>query len=242
MISAATERQLDELLLVQNAYTPNAAIKEQLTHKAIVMLVGATCEGKSTAMHATVALDKRFGTTGNFTSRAPREDDIDSYTYYEHTDVGLMPILTRIRHHEVVQYAINPFTKQIYGTEVGDYNADYNVKDVFASAIDGFRQLGFGSTKAITVITEPETWLRRFEERFPPGDSRRTARRDEAIQSFEWSLAQPAGRHFWVENIDDKADYAGREIIAITLGTSLGHSQARKHGEASLAAASKIIV
>lgn len=242
MISAETERQLNDLLLLQNSYQPNAAIKEQLAQKAIVMLVGATCEGKSTAMHAAVALDKRFGTTGNFTSRAPREDDIHSYTYYEHTDEGLTPILARIHNNEVVQYAINPFTKQIYGTEVEDYKASYNVKDVFASAVDSFRQLGFGKTKVITVISETESWLRRFEERFPPGDERRTARRDEAIQSFEWSLEQPVGKHFWVENIDGKADYAGREIIAITLGTSLGHSQARKYAEASLAAASKIII
>lgn len=242
MISAETDRQLDELLLLQNSYTPNATIKEQLAHKAIVMLVGATCEGKSTAMHAAVALDKRFGTTGNFTSRAPREDDLSLYTYYEHTDEGLAPILARIHNNEVVQYALNPFTKQIYGTEVGDYKASYNVKDVFASSVDSFQQLGFGRTRVITVVSEPEAWLRRFEKRFPPNDSRRKARRDEAIQSFEWSLEQPVGKHFWVENIDGKADYAGREIIAITLGTSLGHSQARKHAEASLAAASKIVV
>lgn len=241
-ISAATERRLDSLLEVQNNYRPNPDIAAQLKHTAVTMLVGASCEGKSTAMHAAAQLDRRFGITGTFTSRPAREDDEGLYTYYEHNDAGLEPILARIERQQVVQYAVNPFTKQLYGSELADYHAQYNLTDVFSAAVDGLRQQGFGRSKVVTVISDPEAWLRRFEERFPPGDGRRKPRRDEAIQSFEWSLAQPAGQHFWVENIDGQPQRAAREIIAITLGTSLGHSQARALAEASLLAVRRIAV
>lgn len=242
-LSAATEQQLDALLEAQNGYRPNADITEQLRNMAITMLVGATCEGKSTAMHAVTGLDTRFGITGTFTSRPPRQDDEGLYTYYEHSDIGLKPILERIRNRQVVQYAVNPFTKQLYGSELSDYHAPYNLRDVFASAVASLRQLGFGRSKVVTIISEPEAWLRRFEERFPPDDVRRRPRRDEAIQSLEWSLAQPAGEHFWVENIERQPERAAQEIIALTFGT-LPPSQtgARALGKASLLAARGIIV
>jgi guanylate kinase len=242
MISADTERTLDQLLQNQNSYTPNAAIAELLADKSIVMLVGATCEGKTTTMHTAVELDSRFGTTGNFTSRAPRDDDIDSYAYYEHSDAGLAPILARIKRHEVVQYAVNPFTKQIYGTELNDYRSEYNIKDVFAGAIEQFRQLGFGRTIAVTVVSEPAAWLRRFEERFPVGDDRRQARRDEAILSFEWSLEQPDDEHFWVENIEGDSSHAAQEVIALTIDESSAQNQGRQLCQASLTAARNITV
>lgn len=242
MISEATGRRLQELFASQNDYRPKLEITAELQQKVILMFIGATCEGKNTVMEAVAQLDDRFRIAGTFTSRPPREgDDAARYTYYENSDAGLQPLFERIDRHEVVQYAVNPHAQLIYGSEPKDYPATYNLGDVFSSAVTSFRQLGFRQATALTIITDPKTWLGRFEARFPAGHPQRQARRDEAIESFNWSLAQSGPDHFWVENIDGQPEAAAREVIAISLGSSGGDPAARQLAEASLVAARKII-
>ena len=236
MISAATQTEVDRLRQLQNTYLPSDDIRAVLQHKSLVMLVGATCQGKSTVIQAATTLDQRFGMAGNLTTRPPREDDGTLYTYYDYTDEGLQKLFTKIENHELVQYAFNT-TGHIYGSELAHYSYEYNLKDVLASAVDSFRRLGFGSTKAVTVISDPGAWLARFNDRFPPGNIYRVARRDEAIQSFMWSLAQPSGTHGWVENIDGQPEKAGQTVIDIALNNGTDDSHARALAEQSLAIA-----
>lgn len=240
MISAATTARLDALYAAQGSYQPNGDIKAALRSKVMLMFIGATCEGKNTVMSAVSKLDPEFQIVGTFTSREPRDSDITPYTYYENTDKGLQPLLDRIDRREVVQYAVNPHAHLIYGSELSDYFSTYNLGDVFASAVSSFRQLGFQKALAITVITEPSVWLQRFDERFPHGHPQRIARRDEAIDSFTWSLSQATSDHFWVENIDGKPETAAAKAIEIARGISPGQPEARELAEASLKAAQSI--
>ena len=237
MISEATQQLLQKLHQVQNTYKPAPAITAQLSAKSLIMVVGASCVGKNTLMTTLAGADNQFGVAGNFTSRPQRADDDPAvYTYYEHTDEGLQPILERIAKREVLQYAINPHSLFVYGSEPRDYPHLFNLKDVFSSAVDGFRQLGFKQTLTVSVVTQPAVWQQRFDARFPVGHPDRVARRDEAIDSLSWSLGQ-TDEHFWVENVDGQPELAANEIKTIALGQSQGQPAARNLAEACLKAA-----
>lgn len=227
-LSPETIAKLQELRSQQTSYEQRPEDKKKLADRTVLAFVGAACEGKNTLMDATVAHDKRFHVIGTVTTRAPRESDEGlPYTYYEHTDTGLRTLFQDIGDHKLVQYFVAkqaPF--HVYGSDTCDYPGEYNVGDYFAHSIADMRTRGFKKVIALTVITRPEVWLKRFEERFPPGHELRTYRRDEAIESFEWSLAQPAdGNHFWVENSGDP-EAAAQTIVNIALGKSKGNPKA----------------
>jgi guanylate kinase len=241
MISDTTKQALTKLYATQNDYRPAPEITAALSNKTIVMLVGATCEGKNTVMQAVRELDSRFGIAGTRTTREPRQgDDTARYTYYPNTDAGVAPFLQAIEQHQAVQYAVNPYAHLIYGSMPEDYRAEYNLADVFSSAVANFRQLGFKRAIAITVVTKTTTWLARFDERFPAGNTSRQARRDEAIESFKWSLNQMGPDHYWVENVDGQPELAAQEVINICLGMGQGQLQAKALAASSLDAARNI--
>jgi hypothetical protein len=204
------------------------------------LLVGATCEGKSTIMHAAAQQDPRFGLAGTFTTRPPRESDGPHYTYYEYSDAGLRPLLAKAKAGELVQYAVN-FNLQVYGTELSDYTHTYNLLDVFSSAVPKFRELGFGGQHLATVVSQPDVWLRRFDERFPLGHEQRAFRRNEAIESFGWSLKQ-AEEHVWIQNVDDNPAAGAQAIIDLVLHGGQGNPAGREWCLQSLKLAGKIEV
>jgi guanylate kinase len=242
MLSDQTTERLNKLFQTQDEYEPNMAIADKLAKKTITLFVGATCEGKNAVMEAATKLDKRLKVTGNRTSREPRKgDDAARYTYIENTDAALAEIFDAIEKREMVQYAVNPYAQLIYGSTIDDYPTTYNLADVFSSAVENFRHLGFKRAIAVTVITDPTVWVKRFDERYPTSNPERRARRDEAIESLTWSLSQDSN-HYWVENIDGNLEAAAHEVIAITLGTSEGQPAARRIAEASLEAAWSIQV
>jgi len=242
MLSDQTTQKLSRLFKTQEDYRPNPDITAKLSTKSIVMLVGATCEGKNLLMDTAAQLDERFHIAGTRTSREPREGDSHGrYTYYQNSDEGLRSVLESIDHHEMVQYAINPYAQLLYGSAIEDYPSEYSLADVFSSAVNNFQKLGFSRAVAITIISDPAVWLERFNERFPRGHAQRQARRDEAIESFTWSLSQDKD-HFWVENVNGQPELGAQQIIDIALGKSAGQPDARAMATASLEAAWSISV
>jgi hypothetical protein len=238
MISEATKRQLEDLAKNEATYRPAPAVLRAVTDKTIILLVGATCEGKSTLMHEVSRLHKDFGLVGTFTTRPARSTDGAHYTYYEYSDEGLAPLITKAQTGQLVQYAIN-FNLQMYGSEADDYPYTYNLLDVFSSAVSSFGRLGFKHAHVITVISRPDVWLKRFNERFPLGHEQRRARRDEAIESFGWSLSQSAG-HNWIQNIDERPEAGAQAIIDLVLHGGLGNPAGREWCLQSLELAGKI--
>ncbi len=235
MISEETEERLRQLLAEQPTYKPAPKVLQQVADAHVICFVGATCMGKTTVMQQLITQDSRFGEFIVFTSREPRPgDNKERYTYYGHSDAGLAPLLERIENHEVLQYNINPFSLLIYGSEGDGYPYDYNVGDVFASSIDGFRQLGYGSVQVLSIATVPEHWLERFDARFPLGDKGRDARRLEAIHSLEWSLAQTNPDHAWVINRDHELDNAVSMAKRAIDGRATHQAEARELAEACL--------
>jgi len=237
MLSDQTIQTLNQLYAGQETYEPSLDTADKLASKTIIMMVGATCQGKNLVMDTATKLDERFIVAGTRTSREPRDgDDRGRYTYYQNSDEGLQPVFESIAEHTMVQYVVNPYSQLIYGSTVEDYPAEYNLADVFSSGVNNFRRLGFKRALVVTLVSEPSSWLKRFDERFPQGDSQRQARKDEAIESLTWSLSQQRN-HYWVRNVDGQPEVAAQEVINIALGTSDGQLDARKLAEACLEAA-----
>lgn len=242
MLSEQTIQTLNQLHEAQESYRPNADITAQLSDKTIVMMVGATCQGKNLIMDTVIKLDERFHMAHTRTSRPPRTgDEPGRYTYFENSDEGLRPVFEAIENHSMVQYAVNFYSQLIYGSMLSDYPTEFNLADVISSAVDNFRHLGFKRTIAISVVSEPASWLKRFEERFPAGDAQRKARKDEAIESLTWSLAQDHD-HYWVHNVDGQPEMAAEQVIAIASGTGEGQPETRELAQACLEAAQNIVV
>lgn len=236
MISRETEELLRRLLGEQPTYKPSFAVLEKIKHLTMLCFVGASCMGKTTIMQALAESNADYGITKNFTSRAPRiEDDPARYTYFEHSDTGLQPILDRITSHELLQYNIHPFSLHVYGSEVEGYPHRYNMGDIFYSSIDGFRQLGFERLYAFSVVTEPATWQTRFEKRFPVGDPHRQARLSEAVHSISWSLAQTAPDHAWLINRDGASAAAVADVQSILNEQRTDQEEARHMAKDCLA-------
>lgn len=235
MISEETEERLRRLLAAQPTYEPKQSVLAAIAQRTVVCFVGATGMGKSTIMQRLADEDSRYGQRHNFTSREPRDSDsLGSYTYYPHTDAGLAKLLDRIEHNEVLQYNINPYSLLLYGSEGDGYPFEINMGDMVPNTVDGFRNLGFKSVQVLSVVTEPGSWLERFDARFPLGDKGRDARRLEAIHNLEWSLAQTNPDHAWVINRDDELDTAVSMAKRALDGRATHQAEARGMAEACL--------
>jgi hypothetical protein len=240
-LSLDTLAQLQQLYESQSTYQPDEAIAAQLAHKHVLLFVGPTCAGKNTVMETVAKTDGSFTAVGRFTSREPRSDDKD-YTYYDNTDEGLAPILGAISRRHVVQYAVHPYAYTLYGSNLEDYPGKYNMIDVFSGAVEQFKQLGFRQAVVLSIVTDPTAWRKRFDERFPIGHSQRGPRRDEAIESLTWSLAQHAKDRHWIENVDGEPEITAQRVIAITTSVSDGEKQLDALARATLRAIREIKV
>ena len=241
-LNSQTIAQLQALRSQQATYQQRPEDKQKLAERTVLAFVGAACEGKNTLMDAAVALDERLHIIGTLTSRPPRDSDKGlPYTYYEHTDAGLQSLFQAIDERSLVQYFVAAQApNHVYGSMPRDYPGEYNLGDYFSASIADMRTRGFRKVVALTIITPPEVWLERFDARFPPGHELRTYRRNEAIESFTWSLDQPDdGNHFWVINTSTPA-VAAQTVVDIALGKSRGNAEAVQLCKDSLDAARKI--
>jgi hypothetical protein len=242
-LSAATIAKLERLRERQSAYRQGREDRALLSNKTAIAFVGASCQGKSTVMRKVVEVASDFQIIGTRTSRPPRTSDQGTpYVYYEHTDEGLEPFFAAVAARSLVQYFITAREPHyVYGSAVDDYPAIYNVGDYFADAIADLRTRGFHKVLAASVISPPEEWLPRFEERFPVGHEDRATRREEAIGSFKWSLGQTAN-HVWTVNHDGQADRAAHATIDAMLGRPDEAATARRYAFDSLVAARSLPV
>lgn len=203
MLSEETKKRLLVLQAAQSAYLPAASVRRALQAKTLIMLVAATGMGKSTIMRELTALRADISMVGTITTRPARpDDDLSRYTFYHHSDDGLAPLLDQIDRGELVQYVINPRSLFVYGSSLGDYKGGYSIGDYFSSVVADFPRYGFSRIVPVSIVTEPSSWKQRFEERFGSNHPERKARRDEAIDSLNWSLKHQ-DELIWIINRDE---------------------------------------
>lgn len=225
-LSATTVQLIDELHEQQAVYRPSKAVSDQLADKTLIMLVGATCMGKGTVMQLVAQTQPDIDVVGTITTRPPRPDDVVRYTYYDQTNEGLQPLFDRIKQGELVQYVVNPYNKHIYASDIDDYPGEICIGDYFSTVVKPYKTYGFKQIIPITVVTDPTSWRRRFELRFPEGHADRLARLQEAQQSLDWSLAQTE-EHFWAVNRDGDSKTAVQDILDALADKSDNAAEAR---------------
>jgi energy-coupling factor transporter ATP-binding protein EcfA2 len=241
MLSEKTERHIQALLAKQEAYSPSFETSSALADKTLIMLVGPTGAGKSTVMQALTTLEPQISIVGTITTRPPRPDDqLERYTFYEHTDVGLRPLFDAIAEGRLVQYVVNPFSHQIYGSSLRDYPSAVNVGDYFSNVVEPFHRYGFGRIIPITIVTNAESWLKRFDARFPVGHPQRQSRHAEATASLTWSLGEHQTIHYFVLNPEDSPQSAAADILSILSGSPPEQTHIRATAEQCLASIQKL--
>ncbi len=125
---------------LQDRYFPSDEICEFLHTKTAILLVAPTSMGKSVIMETAAALEpKTFGTAGTFTNRPSRLDDSGrQYEYIPLTPVATSNILDAIDRQELVQYAVHPTTKYIYGSRISHYKSENNMLDMLSNGVKAF--------------------------------------------------------------------------------------------------------
>jgi guanylate kinase len=196
----------------QSTYTPAEPIVGMLRYKVLVAVVGPSGVGKSTTMDEVSQIDGDFGRTGSIVTREPHErDDLQLYRY-----VTLKTMLNSIHHHDLIQYIIHPTTGHIYATDLAMYSHTYNMLDALPSSIQTLRQLSVKKLVTVYMVTEPSSWKEWFKSRYPTQSSERKKRAREAVANLEWSIAQPQGSMYWLENVPDQQTLTAAQLIDIT--------------------------
>jgi len=195
------------------SYQPNETVAKSIKDKSLVMLVAPTATGKSFLINEIVKQDTDFRVMPIFTTRDPRPDDDPRYfRILPHAETPLSQLLDDIDAKQVVQYAVHPTTKRIYGTTIEDYPGRFNLLATLSHAVAPLQKLPFASTHILGLVAEPTTWKQWFLTRYPQASDERTKRVKEAVSSLEWLIAHDRDIH-WVVNYPQKAPDIATSII-----------------------------
>lgn len=234
MLSVESQTLLTELENNSQAYQPNESVAAELRNKTLLMLVGPSCIGKSTLMREVVTIDDRFAITGTFTTREPRdEENGKNYTFYSNSDTGIEQIYRMVQSGSVVQYAVHPTTKDIYGSVISDYPSDYDMLDTLSTAVESIEMLPTKRSEVYGIVAHPDNWHSWFDARFPDGHPKRESRLKEAADSIRWLLNRQ-NDVIWILNAPHRETVAAQEIIGSALGTYESNPTLTRIAEATL--------
>lgn len=175
------------------------------------MLIGPSAIGKSTLMNKIIQLHPEFGRVTGFTTRSPRPNDEPGQYRY----LSKQAARQKVADKRLIQYAISPTTGQIYGSEVDDYPAYYNLLDTLSNVVEELRKLPFKKTIAISLTAPPNQWREWFLSRYPAPSEEAKKRLEEAKLSINWSLNDPDT--YWLENSTDQLTNTAQKLIDIVL-------------------------
>lgn len=182
--------RFEEAVDLQHTYLPeDDETIRVLSSVTLAPLVGPTAAGKN---HAMKLLSSRFGyhQVGNTISRELRDNDPSNVKH-----MRLAAILELIDRGELVQFAALLGSRALYATTIEDYRPNtVNLKDIFAHSLPQFMNYGFRSVKPVCLLTPPEEWETRLDQRFQtlPAEQR-AARLSEAAGSLTWMMSGSPG-------------------------------------------------
>lgn len=203
-------------------------LAHELGHKILVNIVGPTAVGKSSLMDRVCELAPGFGRVVGFTTRPQRTGEPDeTYRFLPHTQSTVDDIEAKLASGSLVQLAVHPTTGYLYGSEVSDYPATYNMKDMLYSEVEHMQRLPFGYSLTLSVAVESEYWQEWFLSRYQanPDQTDSLKRLDEAYQSLKWSRNDIDT--LWVQNYPDDLTRSAKKIIEMAQGGTGSDKDAR---------------
>lgn len=213
----------------------NDKVLKYLSNKNLVLLVGPSSVGKTMLMQQVVKLNSDFNIASGFTTRPLRKDeDPSTYRFLPNTPIQKQQIVNQIASGELLQFAVHPQTRYLYGTSFKDYSAKYNLLDVLSNEVYNFQTIGFATCRTIMIIAEPEEWQDRFTTRNFSRDE--TYKRiKEGIASLNWGLENQDNIH-WIHNTTSNFELVAKDIIAIAKG------QEYKKDESAINTANRLLI
>jgi guanylate kinase len=206
-------------------------VREELSKKILIPLVGPSSVGKTTVMRAVVDLHPDFARSSGFTTRPRREEEeADTYRFLDNSEQQRNDIIKKFQDGELIQFAIHPTTGYLYGTSLKDYSAQFNLLDTLSSEVVNFQALGFAACRTIMIVATPAEWQQRFDSR-EFGAEEAQKRIIEGIDSLKWGLEQHGGVR-WIENPEAGMGSTVDHIVAIANNElHENDTKARKIGE-----------
>lgn len=223
-----------ELTQLSAGYLPNPEVLEPLRPLTLAPIIGPAAVGKTLCMKQIAHTHEDFGRVQGFTTRdydPKRDGEKDEYRFLQHDKATLEKLLDQVQRGELVQFHPHSTTGYIYGSELCDYVKPYTMLGAAANSIKELRALPFAKIVEITLVTEPEEWLKRFRARTSSKDEARK-RIKEGVQSLTWSLERE-DMH-WVVNSRGRLAQASEEIVGVVTGSREVNPVGRSVGEALL--------
>ncbi len=202
----------------ESDYVPNERVAEELRNaKHAILVIGPIAVGKTTVMGAISQLDADFQASTGFTTRERRPGESDEfYEFIPHDVEHVTGIVDEVWSRDLVQFAVHPTTKSIYGSRLPDYEARYPMLDILSSSVEQFRRLPFEERTEFAVVASSEEWWQRVRKRMELTGLEETKKRvAEAELSLEWSLSQ-GNALAWINNKAEGVRTTAQEIINIT--------------------------
>lgn len=199
-------------------------MRNELSKKTLIPLIGPSSVGKTTIMRAVAESHPEFYRSSGFTTRPRRSDEpADVYRFLDNSDAYRRQIMEQFQLGELVQFAVHPTTDFMYGTNLNDYKGKYNLIDILSSEVAGFQSLGFASCTTAMIVVTPEQWQYRFDSNnFSLDEARK--RVDEGLSSLQWGFEQH-GAVRWIDNPDGKMSETVDHILAIANNQVHGNDQ-----------------
>lgn len=223
-ISPELQARFDAAAARQDNYQPSESVRRIIKNKTLVMIVAPAAMGKSFVISHALAADPRFAQTVSFTTRDPRAGDEGNMRTVPRDEQHIGTLMEMIEAGQVVNYAIFPTTGMLYGTDLMSYSGEINLMPALANSVRGLRQIGFGRTLTIGLVTDPETWRHWFNARFPEPTPEKTARLKEALLSIAWMLEDSDIR--WLVNRENEPAAVVQDLVSLVKGAETDTSAA----------------
>jgi guanylate kinase len=138
-------------------------VRDELSKKTLIPLVGPSSVGKTTIMRAVTDAHPEFYISSGFTTRPRRPDEpADTYRFLDNSDDQRQKIIDQFGQGNLIQFAIHPTTGFMYGTSLTDYKGKFNLLDMLSSTVANFQSLGFAACRPVMIVASPEQWQASF--------------------------------------------------------------------------------
>lgn len=234
-MSEQIEKLTSRIEQAVTSYAPGQDVLDALSAVTLVAVIGPSAVGKTTVMNSVVSIDTDFARVNSFTTRPRRPNESsDAYRFLQQNESTLTDILAQIQRQELVQIAVHPTTRHVYGSLASDYPNTYMMLDALPNSIAALQSLPFKALKKVALTTEPSLWTERFLARESTISSDHARKRiEEGIANIAWSLEQ-GDQIWWLENNNQPAHEAATQLIEIAKRGGTPEEQGRPAGAALL--------
>lgn len=234
-MSGQIEKLTSRIEQAATNYAPGQDVLHALSAVTLVAVIGPSAVGKTTVMNSVVSIDADFARVNSFTTRPRRPNESsDTYRFLDQNESTLTDILAQIQRRELVQIAVHPTTRHVYGSLASDYSHTYMMLDALPNSIAALQSLPFKTLKKVALTTEASLWNERFLTRESTISSDQARKRiEEGIANIAWSLEQ-GDQIWWLENNNQPAHEAAAQLIEIAKRGGTPEEHGRQTGAALL--------